>query len=215
MRRLLTLSVIAGASALTTACAEGQDDLSDNEMQELRDGVWGDDGPGENPNLPGNGDLTIFFGEEEGIPGCDIWDFSSGTVHNAQDPSHDVIFTVEGDNILDPNGALLCQRDGNALVERILDAEDEAVFSILGPFVFEGELELGGGWIHDAYEMSSKLLYTFHRNDVYARFKHGGEVLVSADVNIRVSSKMRRFAIASLIAGECGGPGLPDHPDDH
>ena len=209
MRRLSLL----GAFALTTACAEGQDDLSDSEAQELRTGFLPDGGLGEDPNLPGNGDLTIYFAGDANIPGCDIWDFSSNGVHNAQSPTHDLIFTVDGDDIRAPGGDLLCRRDGNQLFERMRDPDDQVVFSVMGPFIFEGDLQLNGSMWQNLVELRSKLLYTFNDQDVYDGLVIEGDMLVSASVDIRWSSRMRKFAIASLIAGECGGPGIPPHPE--
>lgn len=215
MRRLTTLTLVSGAFALTTACAEGEDDLSDDEVQELRNGFVPDGPLGENPSLPGNGDLTIYFAGETGVPGCDIWDFSSNTVRNTQSPNRDVIFTVVGDDIRDPDGNLLCRRDGNELFERMRDPSNAVVFSVIGPFIFDGDLKLNGSILHNLIELKSKLLFTFHDKDVYDGLVLQGDMLVSANVNIRWSSRMRKFAIASLIAGECGGPGIPPHPDDH
>jgi hypothetical protein len=213
MRRLLTLTLVSGA-ALTTACAEAEDDLSDAEKQELRSGFFPDGGLGEDPSLPGNGDLTIYFAGDANIPGCDIWDFQSNGVSNAQSPNHDLIFTVEGDDIRDPNGDLLCRREGNELFERMRDPNEQVVFSVMGPFIFDGDLQLNGTFLQNLIELKSKLLYTFNGKDVYEGLVLGGEMLVSANVNIRWSSRMRKFAIASLIAGECGGPGIPPHPED-
>ena len=85
---------------------------------------------------------------------------------------------------------------------------------MIGPFIFDGELDLSGSWWQVLKELHRKLLYTFKGADVFDRYWWDDEKLVTADVNIALSSRMRKFTISSLIAGECGGPGLPDPPPD-
>ena len=211
MRAKLLLTIAAVWAGLLTGCADNEP--TDEEIQEFRNGI-GDDNAGD--EYPGNGDITIYWANHAGVPGCDIWDFMSTGVHDAQDPNEPLILSVVGDEIIDANGTVQCYRSGNEFVDLVnRDANDEVVFSVLGRFVFDGELILDGTWWQNVQELHQKLLHTYEGEHVYDRYSYWGhgERLVSTDVELTHASKMRKFTISSLITAECGGPGLPPAPE--
>ena len=93
MRGVLTSALLVCVATAVSGCAES-DEPNDDQIEEFRSGLGGDGGIGEFPGWPGNGDLTLFFGGHANVPGCDIWDFMSNNVTDAQTPNGDLVLIV-------------------------------------------------------------------------------------------------------------------------
>ena len=182
------------------ACAETGGDLNEEEFRHFP----------VPPDLQ-QPDTGIYDPEDD----CLIWDISNGTGYS---PSGEVVLDIIDGVFYDPDGVAVCVMDGNELSEfrtvRSTANPDDVVFTVRGPFIFEGSLDLEGKnkW-QRILEMRSKLLFTFFFEHVFEGPVWHNNIVVTADTNIMIQTRQRKLQIASLITGECGGPGLPDpHP---
>ncbi len=195
---LLTLGLLT-----LPACAESGDDLGESDFRHLPF-------PGGIPPELREPDTKIYHGSDASDD-CLIWDISDGTT---LDPATgEVIHQITNGVFYDRDGDPVCVMDGNELTEFnvVRSAADptDVVFTVRGPFVFEGELNLAGKnkW-QRLQEMRSKLLFTFFFEHVFDGPVWHDDILVTADTNLIIQIKQRKLQIASLITGECGGPGL-------
>ncbi len=191
------------------ACADTGDDLGESDFRDI-------------PTGPGSilePDTTIYHGSSASDD-CVIWDVTDGTTLDPQ--TGEVLQQITDGVFYDRDGIPVCVMDGNELssiqIVRSAANPDDVVFTVRGPFVFEGELNLAGKnkW-QRIKEMRSKLLFTFFFEHVFEGPVWQDNILVTADTNLMIQIKQRKLQIASLITGECGGPGLeaptPGHAD--
>lgn len=168
------------------------------------------------PQYPGNGDLTIYYGPSTAIEDCLIYDMVGTSVHQGSADTGPVILQVSGTDIVDPlTNASVCHREGNELVERVIvgGPGGDVLFTVLGKWVFEGDLDFANkSLLQILLDLQDQLLYTFSGTHVYDGSEYDGEILVTTTAPITLASRQRKLVISALIAGECGGLGLPDHP---
>jgi hypothetical protein len=206
-------------AGLVCACATSSSDDDPNraELEEtLRTGLF----PFP-PNYPGNGDLALYEGTTTASGDCLIYDILGTQVHAGAGVNAPTIMTIVGDSIVDPaTGLAVCTRDGNALIERVhvgANTSGEVLFTVVGRWVFEGELELDGNILQVLAQLDDQLLYTFEGPHIYEHSPWDGEILATATKPLTNASKTRKLVLTSLVAGECGGLGLyaDEDEDEH
>ncbi len=195
------------------------------------DGGGGDAGGGDDGGQGGGGGKKD---DDDWPPPDDIgpedltWIFLDGGLYDA---TGEKILQVTNGVFYDADGAPRCIIDGNELTEftrvRSFDAPGEVIFTVRGPFVFDGEVTFpkphnfkkkwGKHWKKKFKKAKKKLkeqiLFSYFLNYVYDGFFVGGDILFIADQNLMIQTRKRKFMFASAIAGECGAPGFTD-PDD-
>ncbi len=202
------------AVGLVCACAtsdEGNPDRAEMEAT-LRAGIFP-----EPANYPGNGDLTIYEGQNTASEPCRIYDILGTQVNASQVNGGQGIMNIVGNSIVDPTtGLAICTREGNELFERVRDGSSgsgEVLFTVVGRWVFEGELNLNGNILQILNQLDEQLLYTFQGPHIYEHSPWDGEILATATKPLTNANKTRKLVITSLIAGECGGLGLYTEED--
>lgn len=171
----------------------------------------------EPANYPGNGDLTIYEGTNTASEPCRIYDIAGTQVHATQQPGNPAVMDIVGNSIVDPTtGQAICTRQGNQLYEEVIigGAGGEVLFTVVGRWVFDGELDLDGNILQILQQLDEQLVYTFQGPHVYEHSPWDGDILVTATQPLTNASKTRKLVIASLIAGECGGLGLYTFEED-
>ncbi|MBK6916757.1 MAG: hypothetical protein IPH07_05100 [Deltaproteobacteria bacterium] len=170
-------------------------------------------------NYPGNGDIAVYEGASTASEECLIYTTVGTEVHQGP-ATGPVIAQVVGNTILDANGVTLCTRDGNELVERVrigAQETDEVLFTVIGRWVFEGDVVFANKTIVQILaDLDAQLLYTFNGPHIYDHSPWDGPVLATATSPLTNASKTRKLVLSSMIAAECGGLGLwVDEDGDH
>ncbi|HWB81796.1 MAG TPA: hypothetical protein VG755_42835 [Nannocystaceae bacterium] len=201
MRRwILAVGLVGGC-----ATSEGNPDRAEMEAT-LRAGLFP-----EPANYPGNGDLAIYEGTNTASEPCRIYDIAGTQVHATQQPGAPAVMDIVGNSIVDPTtGQAICTRQGNQLYEQVIvgGAGGDVLFTVIGRWVFEGELNLNGNILQILAQLDDQLIYTFQGPHIYEHSPWDGDILATATQPLTNANKTRKLVIASLIAGECGGLGL-------
>jgi len=206
MRRLLPVALCVAASTGLMACdQESVSGPTPNDAQDLYDEVR--KAPFPVPAGPaladgdvelrrgGGGDIVIFVVED-------------GVASRADGTPVQFIST---DEILSPEGEVLCTQGASGGFVQLRDSEGTVVFSSIGPFVFEGQPQLAGkNPAQQAQELASRLRFSFDFEMVVEGFANSGEEMVEASVPVQFASNWRKVVIASLIDGYCGSEGIPE-----
>jgi hypothetical protein len=203
------------AVGFVCACATSDGNPDRDEMEAtLRSGMFP-----EPANYPGNGDLTIYEGVGTASEPCRIYDILGTQVNASQVNDGAGIMNIVGDSIVDPaTGLAVCTREGNELFERVRDGGDgdgPVLFTVVGRWVFEGELNLQGNIMQVLQQLDDQLIYTFQGPHIWEHSPSDGEILATATQPLTNANKTRKLVISSLIAGECGGLGLYVLEGDH
>jgi len=207
MRGVVVLALVSGLFG----CAAADDGDSDEMMWALRSGVF----PSP-PNYPGNGDLSIYAGHTTASEDCLIYDILGPDVHDgAASDGAPVLVTIVGDAIQTPEGATLCTVEGDALVDRVRTGgpEGPVLFTSFGRWVFEGEVDVSGGSLHEIVAaLGEQLVFSFYGPHIYDGSILSGEVVATATKPLTHASTNRKLLVAAMLAGECGGLGIPEEP---
>lgn len=164
------------------------------------------------PNYPGNGDLTVTrananAGGGGGGGGGGI-NFDFDIINNAVARAADGAFVVEvdGNDILSPAGEVLCSIRRNGLFRTLSAADDSVLYSSLGPWVFDGSVELGGLSPFQAYQqLNAQLLVSFDETLVVDDLPSSGEPVAVSNVELELASGPRKLLITAMLDGACGG----------
>jgi hypothetical protein len=196
------------AVGVVCACATSEGNPDRDEMEAtLRAGMFP-----EPADYPGNGDLTIYEGVGTSSEPCRIYDILGTQVNASQVNDGEGIMNIVGDSIVDPaTGLAVCTREGNELFERVRDGGDgdgPVLFTVVGRWVFEGELNLQGNIVQVLQQLDDQLIYTFQGPHIWEHSPWDGEILATATQPLTNANKTRKLVLSSLIAGECGGLGL-------
>jgi hypothetical protein len=127
----------------------------------------------------------------------------------AADDSGTPIQVISNGGIASPDGELLCSFTSSGAFSQLRDADNDVIFSALGPFVFEGQPQLAGkNAFQQAQTLMAHLRFSYDFDLLVEGPVSSGEEMVEANVPIQFSSSNRKLVIASLVDGYCGSEGL-------
>jgi hypothetical protein len=180
------------------------------------------------PFFPGNGNLQVYTGSSTQAEEELSFSFADGSVFppppssgsGPPDEDFGLIAQVYENEILDPQGNLLCYADF-VPAERTFFLYNHysgaVLFTLLypgtppsPPFIFDGEVQppKTGREFADLIE-EGRLRYTIHRTQVFEGLWPLADPLATANENIQLANPMRHLVIAAMLAGKCGSTGLP------
>lgn len=164
---------------------------------------------------PGNGDLAVYEGASTASEDCLIYTTQGTEVYAGRAPAAPLVFTVDGNDLVDPDGNVTCTIESNLIGGRIRNAGDgEVVFTVIGRWVFDGEINLNQPLLQILAQFEEQLTYTFQTTHIYEHTPWTGAKLATATTAIALANPARKLVLSSLIAGECGGLGLYADEDE-
>jgi hypothetical protein len=112
--------------------------------------------------------------------------------------------------IQDLDGFVVCVRERRDLVDVVTpEGEDVVVLSVLGPFVFAGDIVAAASSPKQLRKaLKNQLLYTLKKDQVYEGKVRDKNVLLTTTHRIRSGGTMGMLVVGALAAGECGSDGL-------
>jgi hypothetical protein len=194
MRRTLATTLVA--VLCLSACAA--DDGLDGEGLEFRqeDHIFDD--------------LKIYEGDTAGDESNLVWDIFEDKAYLGPMADDDLVMSFNETEIMDLDGFVVCVRERRDLVDVVTpEGEDVVVLSVMGPFIFAGDLDFADKKPGQILKMlKDQLLYTVKKDQVYEGKVRDKNVLVTATDRIRKGGTMGKLVVGALVAGECGSEGL-------
>ncbi|MCX4244475.1 hypothetical protein [Paraliomyxa miuraensis] len=207
MRRLLPLFLCVAATGLTACDDQPVSGPTNDDEQALYDFRKAGQGNGNGNPFLANGDVSL---SREGGGGGIIIDFDIVDTA-AYDRNGTQIQQLSNDAISSPDGAVLCTRTSANGFVQLRDADGDVLLSTIGPFVFDGEVELGGqNPLQQFQTLMSQLRFSYDLDTVIEGLANSGDEMVHASAHIQFSSGWRKLQIAALVDGYCGSNGLED-----
>lgn len=200
-------------AALLSGCAAEADAPTDEMVASWRSG-----GSPSPPNYAGNGNLSIYAGSSTSSADCLIYDFVGPNVHDGAAGSDNILVTIVGNSIQEPDGTVLCTREGNELVDtvRVGGPQGPVLFTSFGRWVFAGELDFEGDNLFQiAQELSDQLLFTFQGAHILDGAFIWDGIIATATTPVTHANTQRKLVITAMLTGECGGLGVPEEEYDH
>lgn len=193
MRRTLATSIVA-ALCLTACAADGVDDEGLEFRQE--DHIFDD--------------LKIYEGETTGDESKLAWQIFQDKAYLGPMAGDDLVMSFNENEIMDLDGFVVCVRERRDLVDVVTpEGEDVVVLSVLGPFVFAGDIvAMASSPKQLRKALKNQLLYTVKNDQVYEGKVCDKNVLLTATDRIREGGTMGMLVVGALAAGECGSEGL-------
>jgi hypothetical protein len=193
MRRFFCTALAATVLTLTgcTGAEVGDEDLTFRQEDHIFD------------------DLAIYPGPT--ATGTPLWEMTQGDlVFEGPAEEQNLLMLVSFEEIMDQDGFVVCTREERELVDVITPhGEPQVVLSLLGPYVFAGEIDLWGKSMCGIREiMEEQLLYTITPRRVFDGRIRSRDVLLTASSNMTKTGEMARLVVGALAAGECGSNGL-------
>jgi hypothetical protein len=150
-----------------------------------------------------NPDIDIHTGADDDNDDCLIWDIKDGCSHSTgdqSDPTDDVFRNeLNGDDLVDLDGNVLCYVDGKSLRRA---SDDEVLASLHGNRIEDGDGDT-------AYSFAADHIFFGHVSDQNIGF--------TADANLSKSTPGRKLQIATLLLDldDCwAAEGRDDGSDD-